>query len=84
MRESRTYGSGRGACDETHVPTATWRGCEIERRTIDIAGAESFYSSEGDLCGAVTRNADTAARVLACCTGRIIPRNRSAVRVMNP
>ena len=20
MRESRTYGSGRGACDETHVP----------------------------------------------------------------
>src|SRR5262245_59638554 len=25
MRESRTYGSGRGACDEAHVPTAT--GC---------------------------------------------------------
>ena len=24
MRESRTYGSGRGACDETHVPTATF------------------------------------------------------------
>src|SRR5262249_60052962 len=23
MRESRTYGSGRGARDETHVPTAT-------------------------------------------------------------
>jgi hypothetical protein len=23
MRASRTYGSGRGACDETHVPTAT-------------------------------------------------------------
>src|SRR5262249_32647387 len=23
MRESRTYGSVRGACDETHVPTAT-------------------------------------------------------------
>ena len=23
MRESRTYGSGRGACDGTHVPTAT-------------------------------------------------------------
>jgi hypothetical protein len=23
MRESRTYGSGRGACDESHVPTAT-------------------------------------------------------------
>ena len=25
MRESRTYGSVRGACDETHVPTATER-----------------------------------------------------------
>src|SRR4051812_10596874 len=24
MRESRTYGSGRGACHEMHVPTATW------------------------------------------------------------
>jgi hypothetical protein len=23
MRESRAYGSVRGACDETHVPTAT-------------------------------------------------------------
>src|SRR5438094_10483427 len=23
MRESRTYGSVRGACDETHVPTVT-------------------------------------------------------------
>src|SRR5947199_9370522 len=23
MRESSTYGAGRGACDETHVPTAT-------------------------------------------------------------
>ena len=23
MRESRPYGSVRGACDETHVPTAT-------------------------------------------------------------
>src|SRR5947209_13234350 len=37
MRESRTYGSVRGACDETHVPTATcvrqswWHtGCERE------------------------------------------------------
>ena len=27
MRESRTYGSGRGACDETHVPTATPVDC---------------------------------------------------------
>src|ERR1700730_1321988 len=26
MRESRTYGSGRGARDEIHVPTATVKG----------------------------------------------------------
>src|SRR6516162_5031098 len=41
MRESRTYGSGRGACDETHVPTATetrvhhatrWRGGRVAAR----------------------------------------------------
>jgi len=27
MRESRTYGSVRGACGETHVPTATGLPC---------------------------------------------------------
>ena len=27
MRESRTYGSVRGAYDETHVPTATAARC---------------------------------------------------------
>ena len=37
MRESRTYGSGRGACDETHVPTATcarqsWRDQPVQVR----------------------------------------------------
>jgi tripartite-type tricarboxylate transporter receptor subunit TctC len=29
MRESRTYGSGRGACHEMHVPTATWDGRRV-------------------------------------------------------
>jgi hypothetical protein len=29
MRESRTYGSVRGARDETRVPTATGRGCRF-------------------------------------------------------
>ena len=29
MRESRTYGSVRGARDETRVPTATKRGCRL-------------------------------------------------------
>jgi hypothetical protein len=33
-------------------------GCAIEPRKIDIAGAESFYSLEGNMCGAATRGAD--------------------------
>src|SRR5207253_5244242 len=31
MRESRPYGSVRGACDETHVPTATCASRKLER-----------------------------------------------------
>ena len=99
MRESRTYGSGRGACHEMHVPTATcarqsWcdpagespaqvkgsvllgseccvatgdSGCEaytatawgvgLSRERSDIAGAESFYSLEGNMCGTAMRGA---------------------------
>ena len=34
MRESRTYGSGRGACHEMHVPTAT----ETRREFITLLG----------------------------------------------
>jgi len=34
MRESRTYGSVRGACDETHVPTATGTYCCICSRRL--------------------------------------------------
>ena len=30
-------------------------GCGIEPRKIDIAGAESFYSLEGNMCGTVMR-----------------------------
>jgi hypothetical protein len=41
MRESRTYGSGRGACDETHVPTATNDGCqEHELKNESVAVLE--------------------------------------------
>ena len=100
MRESRTYGSVRGACDETHVPTATcarqsWcdpagespaqvkgsvllgseccvatgdSGCEaytaiawgvgLSLVRSDIAGAESFHSLEGNMCGTAMRGAD--------------------------
>ena len=41
MRESRTYGSVRGACDETHVPTAT-KGAISSRclaASVGVAGA---------------------------------------------
>ena len=33
-------------------------GCEIEPRKIDIAGAESLYSLEGNMCGTAMRGAD--------------------------
>src|SRR6266436_2610596 len=34
MRESRTYGSVRGACDETHVPTATASVSPLPRSSL--------------------------------------------------
>src|SRR5258705_13142731 len=39
MRESRTYGSGRGACHEMHVPTATEaaRVHHAARRRVGVA-----------------------------------------------
>src|SRR5438874_10912346 len=41
MRESRTYGSVRGACDETHVPTATTpRVHHAARRRGDVAARD--------------------------------------------
>jgi len=33
-------------------------GCGIEPRKIDIAGAESLHSLEGNMCGTVMRGAD--------------------------
>src|SRR5262249_25008407 len=50
MRESRTYGSVRGAGDETHVPTATAarihvaarrRGCGVAARRPRAAGGQA-------------------------------------------
>jgi|SRR5262249_54507636 len=48
MRESRTYGSGRGACDETHVPTATIGAVALMSRARLAASA----LSERDFSGA--------------------------------
>src|SRR5262249_62364427 len=36
MRESRTYGSGRGGRDETHVPNATLRPCILRRILLHL------------------------------------------------
>src|SRR5437879_13833603 len=49
MRESRTYGSVRGACDETHVPTATqarihhaaWRRGDVAARSARAAAGKA-------------------------------------------
>src|SRR6516162_6749173 len=51
MRESRTYGSGRGTCDETHVPTATQaRVHHAARRRGGVAarGARAAGGDAGD------------------------------------
>src|ERR1700757_2197380 len=39
MRESRTYGSVRGACDETHVPTATHETPRVQPRGLRAMAA---------------------------------------------
>src|SRR6516225_12382588 len=49
MRESRTYGSVRGACDETHVPTATKaRVHHAGRRHDDDVSARGARAATGD------------------------------------
>ena len=52
MRESRTYGSGRGACHEMHVPTATTaRVHHAARRRGGVAagGTGAAAGDAGDL-----------------------------------
>jgi hypothetical protein len=50
MRESRTYGSVRGACDETHVPTAT--AAQVHHATGRRGGVAA-----GGACAASKANA---------------------------
>ena len=72
MRESRTYGSGRGACDETHVPTATtarvhrgtWRRCGVAARGArrrSYSGMPSYRVLERSLARTIPGNVASAA-----------------------
>ena len=45
MRESRTYGSGRGACHEMHVPTANC--CEREGPTMKLPRRQFLHLAAG-------------------------------------
>jgi hypothetical protein len=67
MRESRTYGSGRGACNETHVPTATR---EDEAPRVHIAARRR----RGAFAALAARGAGAACRD----AGDRLPRERSA------
>ena len=61
MRESRTYGSGRGACHEMHVPTATSGAsssrCSAARRRVAARGARAAGGAD-----ATHRRADGPSR----------------------
>ena len=52
MRESRTYGSGRGACHEMHVPTATasrlHHAAWWSRGSVAARGARAAAGVAGD------------------------------------
>jgi hypothetical protein len=50
MRESRTYGSVRGAYDETHVPTATVKREEVQNET----SPPKFYAPGRGRCRAAS------------------------------
>ena len=50
MRESRTYGSVRGACDETHVPTATAAGVHHAARRRGGSVAARGARAAGERC----------------------------------
>ena len=63
MRESRTYGSVRGACDETHVPTATAaRVHHAARRRGGGVAARGARAAAGDAGDRVSWAAQTPTR----------------------
>src|SRR5437762_13739052 len=50
MRESRTYGSVRGACDETHIPTATCASRKLVRSSRWKSGPSKGQRPLGSEC----------------------------------
>src|SRR5436190_3064943 len=50
MRESRTYGSVLGACDETHVPTATCASRKLVRSSRWKSGPSKGQRPLGSEC----------------------------------
>jgi hypothetical protein len=72
MRESRTYGSVRGACDETHVPTATGR---LRQRRPPLVFAVALANKTARIAWAVMlrqRTSDRAGVVLYTVLGMLI------------
>ena len=72
MRESRTYGSVRGACDETHVPTAT-DGASSSR-------CSAARRRRGRLRRARSRASGCGASACSCTWPRTIRKRRPASR----
>src|SRR5947199_4933458 len=77
MRESRTYGSVRGACDETHVPTATGR-----RQARGVGSSHEMmksrerrlFSWSNATCAMPLRDALSSRNVFQLCEGGVPPR----------
>ena len=60
--------TGDGGCE---AYTAIAQGAGLSRERSDIAGAESFYSLESNMCGTATRGADAlpGSKAASCAEG---------------
>ena len=65
MRESRTYGSGRGACHEMHVPTATQASV---RDSIKASSRVGLHPKAGHMTAS---DLNAARKIISCQAGAI-------------